>query len=241
MGGTGRRAVVRISFGGGNFDTPDFVRKDVEDQLGETERLAGLELDPVEASIRFRRLRCTSAPGGGRSFWWTNKPILDALRDRELAMANRNFLRGFYAMIKDCDEQLRFVFLTGVSKFSQAGLFSGLNNLLEPEFSTICGYTDAELDAVFAPELEGLDREKVRRWYNGYNWRGADKVYNPFDILLLFRTREFEAHWFRTGTQTFWRGAGSRRRPWRVWSLATRCCRPSTAFPSRRFCSRPAT
>ncbi len=119
-------------------------------------------------------------------------------------------------MIKACDEQLRFVFLTGVSKFSRAGLFSGLNNLrditLDPRFGTLCGYTDEELDAVFAPELEGLDRGEVRRWYNGYNWRGPEKVYNPFDILLLFETREFEAHWFRTGTPTFLADLLSRRR-----------------------------
>ena len=123
-------------------------------------------------------------------------------------------------MIKACDERLRFVFLTGVSKFSHAGLFSGLNNLtditLEPEFSAICGYTDADLDAVFAPELEGMDRDKVRRWYNGYNWRGAEKVYNPYDVLLLFRRRQFEAHWFRTGTPTFLADLLSRRRPWRA-------------------------
>ena len=215
-----RHPVVRISFGGGNFDSPDFVRRNVEDQLEETERLAGLEPDPVEASIRFRRLiRTLHERTGQRAVVLVDeydKPILDALGDRELARANRDFLRGFYAMIKDCDRQLRFVFLTGVSRFSQAGLFSGLNNLiditLEPEFSDICGYTDADLDAVFAPEFEGLDRKEVRRWYNGYNWRGAEKVYNPFDILLLFRTREFEAHWFRTGTPTFLVDLLSRRR-----------------------------
>ncbi len=215
-----RHPVVRISFGGGDFGAPDFVRKNVEDQLGETERLAGLELDPVEASIRFRRLIRTLHERAGRRAVVLvdeyDKPILDALGDRELAMANRDFLRGFYAMIKDCDEHLRFVFLTGVSKFSQAGIFSGLNNLrditLDPRFGALCGYTDADLDAVFAPELEGLDREKVRRWYNGYNWRGADKVYNPFDILLLFETREFKAHWFETGTPRFLVDLLSRRR-----------------------------
>ena len=96
-----------------------------------------------------------------------DKPILDALSKPEIARANRDFLRSLYGMIKACDRQLRFVFLTGVSKFSKAGLFSGLNNLidltLDPEFSAICGYTDDDLDAVFAPELEGLDREEVRR------------------------------------------------------------------------------
>ena len=215
-----RHPVVRISFGGGNFDSPDFVRRNVESQLAKAERLAGLEPGPVEASIRFRELIETLHERTGRQAVVLvdeyDKPILDALSDRELARANRDFLHGFYAMIKDCDEQLRFVFLTGVSRFSRAGIFSGLNNLiditLEPEFSAICGYTDAELEAVFAPELEGLDRDKVRLWYNGYNWLGPEKVYNPFDILLLFRRRKFEAHWFETGTPTFLADLLSRRR-----------------------------
>ena len=86
-------------------------------------------------------------------------------------------------------------------------LFSQLNNLtdltLDPVFSSICGYTEDDLDAVFAPELDGLDREQVREWYNGYGWRGNERVYNPFDVLLLLRRREFEAHWFETGTPAF--------------------------------------
>ena len=124
-----------------------------------------------------------------------------------MARANRDFLRSIYAVVKDCDVHIRFSFITGVSKFSKVSLFSGLNNLkdltLNPRYSAICGYTDADLDTVFAPELGGLDREQVRDWYNGYSWRGDEKVYNPFDILLLFDTREFAAHWFETGTPTF--------------------------------------
>ena len=81
----------------------------------------------------------------------------------DIARANRDFLRGLYAVIKDSDAHVRFTFITGVSKFSKVSLFSGLNNLtditLEPEYSAICGYSDADLDAVFAPELPGLDRE----------------------------------------------------------------------------------
>ena len=86
-------------------------------------------------------------------------------------------------------------------------MFSGLNNLkditLDPRYSAICGYTEADLDAVFAPELPGLDREDIRRWYNGYNWLGEEQVYNPFDVLLLFDRRQFGAYWFETGTPTF--------------------------------------
>ena len=215
-----RHPVVRLDFSGvGRFDTPDGVRGTVERQLAATERRAGLEPGPAGAAVRFHELiEALHERTGRRAVVLVDeydKPILDALGDRELALANRDFLRSLYGVIKACDEQLRFVFLTGVSKFSQAGLFSGLNNLiditLEPEFSSICGYTDAELDAVFAPELEGLNRDKVRRWYNGYNWRGAEKLYNPYDVLLLFRRRQFEAHWFRTGTPTFLADLLSRR------------------------------
>ena len=56
---------------------------------------------------------------------------------------------------------------------------------------------------MFAPELPGLDRARIRRWYDGYNWLGKENVYNPYDVLLLFRQREFEAHWFETGTPAF--------------------------------------
>ena len=110
-------------------------------------------------------------------------------------------------MIKDNDAHVRFTFLTGISKFSKVNLFSQLNNLtditLDPAYSSICGYTEDDLDAVFAPELGGLDREQVRDWYHGYSWRGDEKVYNPFDVLLLLRRHEFEAHWFETGTPAF--------------------------------------
>ena len=204
-----RHPVVRLSFGGRNFVVPDRVRATVERQLAATEKRAGLEPGPVDAAARFQELiEALHERTGQRTVVLVDeydKPILDALGDRELALANRDFLRDLYGAIKDCDEKLRFVFLTGVSRL--AGLFSGLNNLrditLAPEFSAICGYTDAELDAVFAPELKGLDRDEIRRWYNGYNWRGAEKVYNPFDILLLFRTHEFGNYWFESGTPTF--------------------------------------
>ena len=102
---------------------------------------------------------------------------------------------------------MRFAFLTGLSTFSKVNLFSQLNNLtditLDPVYSSICGYTEGDLDTVFAPELDGVDRERVREWYNGYSWRGAEKVYNPYDVLLMLRRREFEAHWFVTGTPAF--------------------------------------
>ncbi|MCY3985232.1 MAG: AAA family ATPase, partial [Roseovarius sp.] len=102
---------------------------------------------------------------------------------------------------KDCAEHVRFVFVTGVS------MFSGLNNLkdisLDPRYATICGYTEKDLGRVFGPELDGLEREEIRTWYNGYHWRGGVRVYNPYDVLLLFDVREFHPYWFETGSPTF--------------------------------------
>nr|WP_328731351.1 AAA family ATPase [Halomonas azerica] len=99
--------------------------------------------------------------------------------------------------------------LTGVSKFSKVSLFSGLNNLrditLSSDYAAICGYTDHDIDTVFAPALVDLGREEIRRWYNGYRWGGqeAPSVYNPFDVLLLLEEREFGPYWFESATPTF--------------------------------------
>ncbi len=206
-----RHPVVRLSFGGGTFREPGLLHTNVMAQLDAVERETGVASDYSTAAERFRDLLGALHRRTGQRVVVLvdeyDKPILDALDIADMARANRDFLRGFYAVIKDSDAHVRFTFLTGVSKFSKVSLFSGLNNLtditLEPDYSAICGYTDRDLDTVFAPELAGLDREAIRDWYNGYSWLGAERVYNPFDILLLFRRRKFDAYWFESGTPTF--------------------------------------
>ena len=206
-----RHPVLRISFGSADFNDPGRLHRNAMAQLDAVEKRAGVECGYPDASDRFHNLIAELHERAGQRVVVLvdeyDKPILDALGKPEVARANRDFLRGFYGVVKDCDAHVRFAFLTGVSKFSKVSLFSGLNNLrditLDPRYSAICGYTDADLDAVFAPELPGLDRGEIRRWYNGYNWLGGEKVYNPFDILLLFELRKFRAHWFETGTPTF--------------------------------------
>ena len=135
-----------------------------------------------------------------------DKPILDNITHHEIATDMREGLKNIYSVLKGADAYLQFVFITGVSKFSKVSLFSGLNNLeditLDPAYSTLCGYTDNDVDTVFAPELFNLDREEIRNWYNGYNWLG-EGVYNPFDVLRLFRLRQFGNYWFESGTPTF--------------------------------------
>jgi len=135
-----------------------------------------------------------------------DKPILDVIEDIEKARRNRDILKKFFEILKPSDPYLKLVFLTGVSRFSKVSIFSGLNQLqditLNEEFSTICGYTQSELESVFEDRLKDFDKEKIKVWYNGYSWLG-ESVYNPFDILLLFSEKRFRAFWFETGTPTF--------------------------------------
>ena len=206
-----RHPVIRLSFGGGNFAAPGGLEARLMDQLADIEGRIGLDGAATSAAGRLYLLIAALHERTGRSVVVLvdeyDKPILDALAVPDVAKANRDYLHGVYGVVKDCDAHIRFTFVTGVSKFSPISLFSGLNNLIditmERRFSSICGYSDRDLDVVFAPELPGLDRQAIREWYDGYSWRGDERVYNPFDILLLFRMREFKAHWFETGSPTF--------------------------------------
>ena len=136
-----------------------------------------------------------------------DKPILDNIEDPKRALENRDFLRSFYVMIKSNDAYIKFAFLTGISKFSKANLFSGLNNLtdlsLKPKYGNICGYTQSNIKNEFKEYLIGADLEQVKRWYNGYNFLG-DKVYNPFDILLFIDNDFiFKNYWWESGNPYF--------------------------------------
>ena len=206
--------IVRLSFNA-EYSRPGVLEENVRVQLENLEIKHGLsdgyDSTNLHGSNRFARLLHNLHAKTGKQAVVLideyDKPILDAIEDTELAISNRNYLRGLYGMIKGYGGQIRFVFLTGITMFSRMSLFSALNNLddisLDPSFSTICGYTEHDLDEVFASEFEGLDREEIRRWYNGYSWCGQDKVYNPWAILNLLKKRKFKAHWSATGMPSF--------------------------------------
>ena len=226
---TKRHPVVRLDFSGGNFKRPGELHASAMRQLeaagqraapGPLARLVdtlrGRSPTPLQddtLSGRFATLLETLHRRSGRRVIVLvdeyDKPILDAIDEPEIATGNRDDLRGLYGTIKGCDAHVELTFITGVSKFSKVSLFSDLNNLtdltLDPAYAAICGYTEADLDAVFTPELAGLDRDEIRAWYSGYQWLGEeqDRVYNPFCLLKLFRTRRFQAHWFETATPRF--------------------------------------
>ncbi len=136
-----------------------------------------------------------------------DKPILDNITEPIMREYANKSLKAFYEILKRSDKYLKFVFLTGVSKFSKVSIFSGLNNLkdisLEEKFGNICGYTHEDIETNFNPLLQGVDLEKLKEWYNGYYFL-KDKVYNPFDILLFISENfTYKNYWFETGNPSF--------------------------------------
>ena len=142
-----------------------------------------------------------------------DKPMIDNIDKLDLARQMRDQLRDFYSIIKATDEHLRFVMLTGVSKFAKVSIFSGLNNLEDiswsAQYASICGYTEEDLHDTFGEHLHGVDRKQLQRWYNGYNFLGKARVYNPYDILNFIKDAQdfgefrFASYWFETSTPTF--------------------------------------
>ncbi|MEM7659341.1 MAG: ATP-binding protein [Bacteroidota bacterium] len=146
-----------------------------------------------------------------------DKPIIDYLDDFPQAREHQQILKSFYSIIKDSDEYIRFLLITGVSKFSKVSIFSELNNLsditIDRRFASLTGITQSELEHYFAPYMEEsghilqLGQEdllaNIKEWYNGYSWDGATFVYNPFSVLNFFQKSDFQNFWFSTGTPTF--------------------------------------
>ena len=209
--------VIKIDMSGGSNGV-DALRTVLEGKL----RYAGEKLDvnlsnSEEPAKLFEELIHKAYERHGRQVVLLideyDKPIIDNIGKLELARAMRDQLRAFYSIIKAVDEHLHFVMLTGVSKFTKVSIFSGLNNLddisLNPNYGSICGYTEEELETAFAQHLQDADREQLRHWYNGYNFLGKKRVYNPYDILNFIKDSQsfgefyFANHWFETGTPTF--------------------------------------
>lgn len=147
-----------------------------------------------------------------------DKPLLQSISNEALNEEFRMLLKSFYGVLKSADQYLRFVFLTGVTKFAQVSVFSDLNQLndisLDYDYATICGITHKELLENFSPELEHLGKVQSLTWeetvsmmtkqYDGYHFHyNREGVFNPFSTLNTLQKREFGSYWFQTGTPTF--------------------------------------
>ncbi len=145
-------------------------------------------------------------------------PLLRHIDNPIIAHAVLEVLKSFFIVVKSLSGKFKFIFVTGVTKFSKTSLFSGLNNLIDitmdPQYSTLLGYTQAELEYYFAENIDTIAYQQdqpqsalqktIRSWYNGYQFsEKALKVYNPFSVLFFFNSGHFDNYWFNTGTPSF--------------------------------------
>jgi len=214
--------VLRLDLNAALYDSPEALQGIFNRHLRQWEESFGSSLPDETLADRFLGVIRRAEQRTGRRVVVLvdeyDKPLLSTIGKVELHEAYKAILKAFYGVLKSADAHLRFVLLTGVTKFGQVSVFSDLNQLqdlsLHPDYATVCGITEPELLDTFRPELERLaERQKlsfeaalseVRRMYDGYRFEeDAAGVYNPFSTLNVLSALKFSDYWFQTGTPTF--------------------------------------
>jgi len=214
--------VLRIDLNAKNYIDREKLLERLSFCLDDLEKKYGIRKRYKSPEDRFQYLITTLSQKTGRQVVVLideyDKPLMDALHRPELYETYRGILQAFYSVIKNCDEYLRFVFLTGVTRFGKLTIFSGLNSLMditmEASYSSICGITETELVENFAPEIEAFAQKRklsqegilgeLKKWYDGYLFHEeGEHVYNPFSLLNALNSKELVDYWYATGTPTF--------------------------------------
>ena len=212
--------VLHLDLNGKKYDTPQALTDNINYHLNLWEKEFGPGL-ANDIETRFKEVIDAAYEKTGRQVVILideyDKPIVDNLGDPELAEYYKRTLQGFYSVIKAMDGQIRFGFLTGVSKIGKLSVFSGLNNLqdisMNSDFIDICGITEEDLHSYFDESIKILAAAndlgsedcyaKLKEMYDGYHFsEDSVGVYNPFSILNTFKTNKFKEYWFETGTPT---------------------------------------
>ena len=216
-------AVLHLDLNAEKYDSPERLHDMLERQLRGWEKTYETGGEGITHSGRFMEVIKKANEKTGRGVVVLideyDKPLLNSFHDEALQKAFRETLTAFYTVLKSTDQWLRFVFITGVTKFAQMGIFSNLNQLkdisLDPRYAALCGLTGDEIRADFVPELKLLAKEnnlddeacmeRLTRMYDGYhfNYRDMVGIYNPFSILNVLDSTMFENYWFASGTPTF--------------------------------------
>lgn len=213
--------VFHIDFANGNFRNSGELKKTLEEYLSEWEAVYGKNENLVTLGNRFRYVLEASYHLTGKKAVVLideyDKPLLDTLGEKEEKI-NRDILKAFFGTFKTADASIRFVFLTGVTKFSQITVFSGFNQpndiSMDKRYDTLCGITEEELYHYFAEPIHMMADEMgfsiedmkavLKKQYDGYHFSSKMKdVYNPFSLLYAFDKMEIENYWYRSGTPTY--------------------------------------
>ena len=206
--------IIRLSFDAIGHEQG--LKQALEGALGDIGKKFKLKLTKKSPDSLFKELIEAVAEKTGKQVVILideyDKPIVDYIDPYNLEMANkqRDILKQFFSIVKNASNHIRFLLITGVSKFSKVSIFSELNHLydltLAPQYAALCGCTQTELEYYFAPYLKIMPPdtlEKMKLWYNGYSWDAKTFVYNPFSVISFFQNGDFRNYWFETGTPTF--------------------------------------
>ena len=201
--------VIKISFGSSDAKTPEETNNILHEKINTVAKNYDIKLENISISGKFEELIALLCKKAKQSVVVLideyDKPMLDNITEKNVKEIRKE-LAGFYSVLKDAEKYLKFVFITGVSKFSKTSIFSKLNNLqdisLRKKYSDICGYTQTDLETVFKEYLHNVDLKTLKEWYDGYNFLGKN-LYNPYDILLFLDEKKYKPYWFQTGTPTF--------------------------------------
>ena len=214
--------VFYFDFNKENFQREDALEEVLAAHLEEWEKRYHVEQQERSLAVRFQRLLVKANEMTGKQAVVLvdeyDKPLLEVIADNSLEEHNKAVFKGFFSTLKSYDEYLKFVFLTGVTKFSKVSIFSDLNHLMDisidERYADICGITEAEMKAGLMPEIEALAKRQkltvgqclaqLKQNYDGYHfYPDTEGIYNPFSLLNALGKREFGAYWFATGTPTF--------------------------------------
>ena len=214
--------VLHFSMAGGKHMEKEQLERYLLDVLSENESRFGISSDAIDSNIRLKNLISTVSKQTGKKAVILideyDAPLLDVMHEEQNLPILRNVMRNFYSPLKLCEPYLRFVFLTGITKFSQLSIFSELNNItnisMDTPYSGICGITKDELLTQMSDDIDALAEklsltheqtiDKLKENYDGYHftWPGPD-VFNPFSLLNCFAKEKIAAYWFSSGTPTY--------------------------------------
>ena len=214
--------VLHFDMSGGKHMEKEQLEDYLSNRLEAEERKWGITHTKRGANDRLTELITTAYELSGKQVVVLideyDAPMLDVAHDKETLDVLRNVMRNFFSPLKMCEPMLRFVFLTGITKFSQVSIFSELNNIknvsLDDEYAGVCGITKEELltqmseDIDMLAEAQGMTREetiaKLKENYDGYHFSPASPdVFNPYSLLNCFDDKNFGAYWFSSGTPTY--------------------------------------
>ena len=214
--------VLHLDLNTNKYDKAEVLEQKLDASLSEWETLYDCARPDLPLGMRFEKvIKAAYEKTGQRVVILVDeydKPLLQAIGNRELQDEYRGTLKGFYGALKSMDGCIKFAILTGVTKFGKVSVFSDLNNLrdisLDYDFHSICGITEQELLSYFPTQIDALAErskltreeciEKLRRMYDGYHFdEDSPGMYNPFSVLNTFQTRKFGSYWFETGTPTY--------------------------------------